>query len=68
MTQQQLADAADISQQAIAGYELDVREPGRTAVQRLAAGLGVPYKAFATDVPVGPDDPRPPARAMGKRK
>ena len=46
LTQQQLADAAGLSQTAVSQWEAGVREPSWSAVRALAAALGVDCTAF----------------------
>lgn len=62
MSQKQLADAAGLSQQAVATYELNTREPGWSAVQRLASVLGVDCRAFQAEGDAPPPPPAKPGR------
>ena len=43
MTQQELADALNISQSAIGSYEKNIREPSFAMIQRLADYFRVPF-------------------------
>lgn len=51
LTQQQLADATGLSQNAISHWEADDREPGWSAVQALAVALGVDCTSFTEGKP-----------------
>ena len=46
LSQKQLADKAGLSQKAVSFWETGEREPGWSAVQALAAALGVDCRAF----------------------
>ena len=62
-TQKQLAELADLSQQAIAAWERGTREPGWSAVQSLSTALGVDCTAFADC-----DDMKKPASKRPRKK
>ena len=47
LSQKQLADRAGVSQKAISFWETGGREPSWSAVQTLAAALGITCEAFA---------------------
>lgn len=57
LTQQQLADAAGMSQVAIARLEKGRRSPSWETVQRLAAALGVDCTAFQVQASPAPAKP-----------
>src|SRR5262245_15452550 len=61
LTQGQLAQAAGVSQRAVAQWERGVREPAWSSVVALAAALGVDCTAFlqqpAARPPAGPGRP-----------
>ncbi|HYE78673.1 MAG TPA: helix-turn-helix transcriptional regulator [bacterium] len=46
LSQTELAKASGLKQQSIARWELDENDPPWTAVQKLAAALGVDCRAF----------------------
>ena len=60
LSQQQLADATGLSQNAISQWEANAREPGWSAVQALATALGVDCTAFAVS-------PEPVPKKGGKK-
>ncbi len=64
LTQQELADRAELSQQAVAAWESGTREPGLSALGKLCDALGVPCTAF---VPVTKDTEQPKPRRRKKR-
>ena len=58
LTQQQLADKANVTLRAISHWEQGLRKPSWEAVQKLAAALGVDVTAFQVK----------PAKAASKAK
>src|SRR4051794_26276771 len=58
-SQKQLAEVANLSQQAIAHWELGDREPSATNLFALCRALGVSCERFATEGPA-PSEPTPP--------
>ncbi len=57
MTQEQLAQAAEVSRPAIAQYESDLRRPGPEILERLARGLGVNPEDLMDDITSSPKGP-----------
>ena len=57
LTQQRLADLADLAQSAIARIEAGNREPLITSIQRIARALGVSVNDIVVDTL--PNDPEP---------
>lgn len=66
LTQQQLAERTEFSQNAISQWETGEREPSWSAVQALAKALGVDCNAFRDESPAA--DPPVPPRPKGKGK
>lgn len=65
MTQEGLARAAGVSVGTVSKLEQKGIDPSWSTVQKLAAALGVPVGAFATDGPGSPEAPGVPLESAG---